>query len=149
MSGIALGPVLDALLDAYTAVVPAGFTVIDGEPVDPPQKFLCVGWIGPGEPSVSGLPSGLDLGSTAYDDRLQIGCLLSYWDGAEDLTLRDVRDAAVAAFSTFDAGLAADRLLGGVCMEPAYASAYEYVPDTNREGILVELRWTVSAHAQA
>lgn len=144
MSGAGVDAVLTALAATYTAAAPTGVEVFDGQPVDAGTQFLCVGWDETDQPAVQATRTAFDAGLSVDLETLEVSCLLTCWQGDEELP--QLRADTLAIYDAFDAALAEDRQLGGAAMI-ARVTAYEYEPGQREDGALAQIRFTVTVQA--
>lgn len=148
-AGSAIDVVLTALTSLWTAAAPVGVTVFDGEPVDPPRMFLCVGWDESEQPSVTVNRAVGDIRGAREKETLEVSCLLSCWAGNQ--TSQQLRSDTLGVFNALDSALTGNRQLR-IAGGPPHGAAmtcrvtqYEYALDRRgAEGKIAQLRFTVA-----
>lgn len=143
MSGSAIHTALSGLVAVYQAVgvtLTPSVEVVRCRPYDPQQRFLCVGWDHTEQPAVTALPAAGNAGLAGVVESMDVSNLLTFWSGNQ--TESDVETDLFTAYDAFDAGLAADRDLGGAAAL-ARVTVIDYIPDIRPEGALAQIRFTV------
>lgn len=129
---------------AATALSDTDLAVIDGDPIDPPRKFLCVGWDESDQPAVSNVLLPNNASMATAQETYEVTNLLTVWSGGE--TAAQLRTDAFALFDVFRSALLADPTLGGV-VSSASVSSLEYTPGSRVEGVLAQIRFSVQCSA--
>lgn len=141
MSGTAVDAALAALVSTFTAAAPTGWQVLDAQPTDPKRRFVAVGWDASGQPAVIVNRVLSNAGGTAMYENVDVSNVLTLWSGKE--LSPQARSEALAAFDLLDAALAADRQLSNTAMLAAI-TAYEFTPAAHPEGVMAQVRFTVT-----